>query len=345
VQQLGYLLLMAANVYRSEGKLDDAWQAYWGALRVSRHLMMRDWQVHDAMWLASGVFDRLPYWAAHEGQTAGRIREAIAQLEQFESTLTPTAAGLRLNYRGSTMMIDNRAEVASWLNPRATIPPEVWIASRLPWERARARRLLNYATEQDLWLLEALEARLAKSTEVASLFPRRYFSGAPHDPQLAAWLGTTSLYRNGPVGEQIAWNRMAGVDQYRVALTLLALEGWKLEHGGLPDGLGSLVGPFLKELPVDPLVGAPYLYFPRGWPSELEMAYANSAARLPAGCPFVWSVLPQNRWQVSVAREAGEDDRPGRAPKARYYVVGRHGNPQSYSLGEVLRYGWPYVIP
>ena len=49
----------------------------------------------------------------------------------------------------------------------------------------------------------------------------------------------------------------------------LALAGWKLEHGTLPEKLESLVGPFLKTMPLDPYAGEPFRYFPQGLPAPL----------------------------------------------------------------------------
>ena len=77
----------------------------------------------------------------------------------------------------------------------------------------------------------------------------------------------------------------------RATLIVLALEGWRLEHGTLPKTLAELSPSWFAQVPVDPLTGKPFQYYPEGV-SEPIAWHDNTIAGstrfvLPAHRPFV----------------------------------------------------------
>ena len=77
----------------------------------------------------------------------------------------------------------------------------------------------------------------------------------------------------------------------RATRLILALEAWKLDHGGLPKSLEDLKGKYLDQLPVDPYTGGAFRYKPKGLPYGVEFGAAGSnpkeAELIAPGRPFV----------------------------------------------------------
>ncbi len=79
------------------------------------------------------------------------------------------------------------------------------------------------------------------------------------------------------------------VETYRRATRLiLALEAWRIEHGGLPKSLDDLTPKYLDKVPVDPYIGKTFGYEPAGFPCGIVSEPGYAATRmLEPGRPFI----------------------------------------------------------
>ena len=72
-------------------------------------------------------------------------------------------------------------------------------------------------------------------------------------------------YPHNTVGiPQDSLTTMAARSSLRTTRLILALQGWRLEHGSLPRTLEELVPGWLPEIPHDPLTGIAFRYEPTG---------------------------------------------------------------------------------
>ena len=112
-------------------------------------------------------------------------------------------------------------------------------------------------------------------------------SDAQPSPLFSRDLTSDAVRLNMPRGNLDAW---LTVETCRRATRLiLALEAWKLEHGGLPPSLDDLKGKYLDQLPVDPYRGDPFSYEPRGRLNIVAWRSPNSAETktIQPGQPFL----------------------------------------------------------
>ena len=119
------------------------------------------------------------------------------------------------------------------------------------------------------------------------------------------WLKTTPLVQRRIADFSLPWYVLVRETNYRATLIVLALEAWKAEHGQLPGTLDELAGAGLEQVPLDPLYGQPFLYYPTGIPepprpvissipsADLRHDPSNLAhrwiyAEFMNGQPFIW---------------------------------------------------------
>jgi hypothetical protein len=330
------LMVAAAWQLENDGKLDEAWEHYLGALRIARHLNAHaaTTQYHrDAMQL----YPKLVGWAARPGQSPERIRAALKQLEQFPVDPNLTLEWLKNEYitdrailSGDRKVIESqfgRAPDKNYRNQEGYRLSQFELWERfLPWEKYRALRLLDQITAKNLHWLE-MELRAAENGN-----ERSYINmGTTREPEFAL-LEQINL----PV-VMLDWNQsLRQFDLYRyqraarnAALISMALEAWKLEHGALPKTLDELTGSYFEKLPTDPFNGRNFRYFPDGlpvaltgqnsngwglWISGEEQTYLDPTF-LPAKQPFLWSIGP---WISDMGPPS--DDKATNAPTERYSI-------------------------
>jgi ABC-type transport system involved in multi-copper enzyme maturation permease subunit len=305
---LGSLLRESAGLLQSEGKLDAALDRYQAALRVSLHMRARSRNMMGtADGIESWVYEQLPEWSALPGQTPARIRTAIEMIDDAVDGLPSRADSIKAEYLAARLALagdlDTLARWLGWEPPfsyrdflRRT--PEYW----LPWEKARSIRALNHSTAQELDTYRRVEKAVSDGRRVA----------LPRDPwgfeEQRRWVRATPLMEHVWPGAYSAARGLVNMETDRRAVRLqLALKAWQLEHGELPKDLQSLVGPYLKEVPIDPYAGEPFRYFPDGLPVDLTRRssyYAKPEVVLAANEPFVWSA------GVKVILTGKEEDEP-----------------------------------
>ncbi len=231
------------------------------------------------------VYDSLPFWAALSEQTPEWVRAAIEQVEEAQRKVPSSSEALKSDY------VFVERIIAGELDPVEVIDfsrrPRDWeiIAVRwLPWEEARARRVLDLITARSLEMLQDVESAVRRNQK-CPLPDRPYDHPYYDDGEWSTLKRTTALfdaiYRprgcyfqgqprrhyslyHHPQGYFLACD-FARMETRRRAVRLqLALAAWRKEHGQLPERLQELVGPLFAELPLDPYSGAPFEYFPNG---------------------------------------------------------------------------------
>ena len=307
---LDELLLASATVRTADGQLDAAWTRYVAALRLANEYRIRSpefsWREGDA--IEARVYEQLPHWAAHPQQTPERIKAAIRDLEDLARGTPSATSIIKDAYIEAIQPLNGDFRRLEPYEPRDLRMQRLTLAL-LPWETARVRRLASFAAGRQLPRIEALEEAIRRGEPTM----RRHRGTIPgSEPcwqvfqQFESWSATTlwdlsaywSLQRtfwlNNCVLEQELYRRVV-----RIRLALLA---WRIEHGKFPQKLDDLVGPYLRQLPLNPCCGQPFRYEPQGWPRDtcwllwdklyghgVANSFDDSIVTVAAGSPFLWS--------------------------------------------------------
>ena len=348
---LAELLTDNATKLESEGKLDEALENYLAAIRISKQY--RDWceiWVRNPNYIADAlereVYARLPIWASRPKQTKQRILAARDQLEKLTSHISLDHA-IRHQYFILRHITDGDLTVMSAMNdgkkPPLPMPVQLWMS--LPWERERALRLLDKDTYGEL----------------------RGMHGARRTPELAYILFAFSELQ--PISIASTWKRgetlsnnsktlmgdLKAMQTARAAVRLiLTLKAWKLEHGSLPKTLDELVGPYLKELPIDPYSYEPFRYFRNGiesplywgqpWMPGWPQQSAQSGQTLAANTPFIWSTGDEV-YVNSYTTDNGLLEKYNIWIRNPYEESRFRSSRPAKSEHEIWESGWPFPIP
>ena len=384
IKKMTRLLTELARTRQMAGDFDAALEAWLAALRA-------DMQHHqcmpaDAEPFRQEILEGLQIWGAGTGQSAERIRGAIDRLAAWHATLPGPADLLLPFYQEDQLVIDdlptaarlglmngnrgsNAASFDGYVGGRwffgLTTSDQQWFTSRLPWERKRAHRLLNWLTEfqlasADNTAKDLAEDRSTGMEEFGSRFGGDVLAAARHygqDPARSVWLPTTPLVEQSPlVRHWLAWLMVCQETDYRATLIILALEAWRIEHGSLPHELDELVGHGLEKVPLDPLKAQPFVY---GWglaqsnqPFEPDVSAAEAGPLSAEASPSDQPIEPDAAETPPSERPMGPrvPERPGR----RFLLSAL--NPNGAERGSVvfgseerralrLREGTLYFIP
>ena len=212
------------------------------------------------------------------------------------------------------------------------------LANELPFERARALKLLEYllvirtahwhevvmlADQDQLQRLardklaqlgtsalpeygRTIRGRVQLAYE-SSFEPLLQETVRGRDYPPYSWLRTSALLREelqqrGPFGRWL----QSVVDGQVATWGLrqqLALIAYKLDHGSYPASLDALVPDYLPFVPIDPYSGLPFEYRPHGLPLEFRCD-GGADSNLASKTPLLWSVGPGDaRLQVATVVE------------------------------------------
>ncbi len=337
---LANLLVVSGRQLQLQGQLDAAWERYLAALRISVQLRHRaTWPV-SADFLERSVYRALPYWAGAADQTPDRIHRAIQEVDKLQQNLPSYTDVIKSEYLHARDAIagDPEALAATKMKNHEMIKRMLW-ARWMPWEHARAMRLLNRQTAFVLKVLAAKEQLAANDLRISRRIPwqqrREDWQSHIYYYRYRYWEPTFALRK------QVNWVSISGdrismlvrglmkIETARRAVKLqLALEAWKTEHGQVPDTLDQLVGAYLDRLPIDPGSGEAFRYFRDGLPL------------LKPDTPLVWST----GWYVYVS------DSDEKRITGRYSI--RHSDPYDdhYSAhgprseSEIWAWGWLYPL-
>jgi hypothetical protein len=320
------LVLASGRQLEQDGKLDEALDRYMTAFVVISQLSDPTLQ-HDNLWqlqTVEGVFAEIAQWANQNGQTADRVRGAIARLEALDSNLLQLNEAIEAYYIVAGRYVRGDVVAQRLLfgqSNKRHLPPILW-PMLTPWETLRGERWLNVLAHHELTRLQEMREILVKGGGVGYLLPAvpgwessNQLSGAyqgwepPQFPWRPDWLNaiTPNLDPVERVGVYQSRLLAAFEARRRGTILVLALEAFRLEHGSLPQSLKELAGKYVDRLPQDPYWGGPFEYFRDGLPQpntpreQAQLQYARMATLLHPGWPCVWcmgATLAPASWQA-----------------------------------------------
>jgi hypothetical protein len=344
---LARLLIGDARLLNADGDLDAALERYLGALRISSHIRPRNLRPYEADIIERSVCSRLKYWAARPGQTPERIRTAIQALQRLISQPPPQTDYIKVEYRVARQIIEGDTDLLGRMmsthDDQTGAIRSVVAMQWMPWEKARAVRLLNWSTADGLTQIESIEQAIADGTSLPMVYRHRFYNRSSYRSSSQVRLYETTMalqHFHGPDWWYLEAKELVETStQHRATCLVLALAAWKLEHGELPDTLDDLVGPYLTKLPPDPHTGEPFRYLPQGIPiaiTEPDSVDDEPIDLVSAGQPFIWST----GWHISVSRT--QSDRV----LDKYYINDRYDSYQRpKSEYEIWRQGECFTIP
>jgi hypothetical protein len=337
VTDLALLVALDARERQARGDLAGAWDDVVVLFRMSRHAAeggaIR--QALSAMEIEKQALGLALDWATDPNQTAKSLRDALASYRALPGPI-PAAEVLMAEARDTEWALDRPDDLLDALLTNPTAAPVAEAATRppgaapprrpavspweaawfrfmtTPWERERARRVLRL-----------LFTALIREAEADP-------SRRPHNPATGArWLGLIrsrpgALPAVTPAGEEVADGIAStplvhffvppgqayedAADRLEVARRalpqVLALQVWRLEHGGkYPDRLEEVVPGLLPALPKDPYAEGPFRYarasgqplppLARAVPTPYEPGHAE--LKLAQGNRLLYSVGPDTR--------------------------------------------------
>ncbi|MBN2473711.1 MAG: hypothetical protein JXB62_03835 [Pirellulales bacterium] len=327
-------LRTSARVLEAEGDLDATWDRYLAALRMADRLRVRGAiaELLNADRIETDVYGALPDWAARPGQTPERIRGALGQLDELARRRPSPSDALEADFFLTRETLSGHLEHPLPHSPLNTeVQLVVYCTRRLPWEKARAFRLLDFLAQRDLERVRLAERQAAEGKRITQ--PTDELAGPRQQ-----WLETTPFLRlcYSQHASHLVRSILRMETRRRVVRLLLAIEAHQHEHDRLPERLDDLVGPDLDAVPIDPYSGYPFRYFPQGLPTAVPWSEPSSRDEhtLAAGTPLIMSVGP-------CIHDLGVGDAPERyqvqLPSGYWY--------QPESDDEVCRRAWLFPLP
>jgi hypothetical protein len=295
VGDFGRLLAISAQLLQHEGKLDAAWDRYRAAPLTVERFSRRSAGQFDVPRM---VYQALPEWAAASGQTRERILGAIGELSRSAPPPSVPVDSIERAWREGRSIVEADPEELSALfaDSRQAFQYSLW-RKLFPWEQKRARRLLDWLAAHDLALWRDAMSAIQRGDRPAQLVVDFDAIFSPTREPWTTWAKWRSWGETIPLFDPWSWPHtpwlldgfMHSEAERRVAIQLLALETWKLDHGSLPPSLDVLTGEYLDKLPADPYAigGQQFRYFPTAcrWPSSGSTG-ARSSARKPFSKPM-----------------------------------------------------------
>lgn len=307
---------------------------YIAALRMCGHLRQH---VPTSVFICQlraeqAILKSFAHWAQEDSRTDEQLRDALEKLQEyFRSDRLAVWDSLEVDQQ----LLRDVIEGKQWPLALTTTPmrPEVYLAylaNRLPWERQRALRSLDFITAQNAddaaSLQDALDevADLGHNTKLRQwLRPSRYSSW------LNPWLvrqptaATSYLMRyeyEARVPIPALFFELADTETYRRAtLLVIALARYHLEHQNYPATLAKLAPDYVDQLPMDPYSGRPFEYRPAGLDLQLQ-TYYPSYLQIAAHTPLFWSAGPSELLltrQVFTSGQSSEKDSDGEPVELR----------------------------
>jgi hypothetical protein len=207
-----------------------------------------DWLIHPSS-ISYKYRNQLANISSHRERVEKELsftKEELAKIPVFEVWLLNRYAARYRSVRTACVPPDNMQLLTFYIK----------LYRYLPWEKARALRMLNDQLQFDYF-------KVNKSGD--DLF----YAYCPYY-DATRWNSMPSVDRSGGLFDSnywfwndTIWEYPYGVSSLRISVVILALECWYLDHNNtLPDSLDELVGTYLEEIPVEPLTGKPMKYNP-----------------------------------------------------------------------------------
>jgi ABC-type transport system involved in multi-copper enzyme maturation permease subunit len=242
--ELAYLVLASGQPLAAEGKLDAALDRYLAAERIASYVRRR-WPVTRIAQIDALVCDHLVHWAALNGQKPERVVNALRTSEEQWRIPSTYCDDIEYSYLVCRRNLESGIYCPLAVN---------W----LPWERARAVRLLDKVTAEVFARQRETESVLAAGGFISASSDRDFVKAVHYELR-----GEFALEAIGYIEIYASSNERVIIEGYhRAARLVLALDAWKLDHGKLPRSLDELRGKYLDELPVSPFTGTKFRYSP-----------------------------------------------------------------------------------
>lgn len=330
----------------TDGKLDEALDRWFVAMELSARLRRRSPAGfyppnfgYDSQ--GSSILRGLQDWTVRRGQSSQKVLEALRRLERFLAGFPGPNEPIQWEYwHARRVLLEHPA-------PRVNEPLlPFWLRS-LPWERERTRRVLNQLTAAGLGVVNEVASSMAQGK----------------NPRLERFSTTNSWdclrYRNPQfrstfLDNYYSWASAGDFDfvvgkyaraqaEWRATCILLALQAWRLDHGGqLPKSLDMLKGKYLEEIPLDPCSGEPFRYYPEGWPTTPAPWQTDAwitYGPIKAGTPFLWSI--GSKIQLESPSIVGPN-----VHRLRSYRIPEWRSRREPSCEEdLLVHGWAFPLP
>lgn len=344
-RHLATLLLLSARKLESENRLDEALERYIAVKRLSRHVARKptlfQWLIGSS--IEGKVAEWIPAWAAHPKQTKERIKNAIKLIGDDDGDARNLADALRCEY-----LLLRRLIESYWSDSATSVAPIQFahqLSSNLalmqgwmPWEKARAQRLLNIsmrATMSDLdWMRRAVrEGSLDLHWHRAVADERRII----HLESFGRLMTNTPVVGMMiPAMDRASHSYADRVTEQRAISLILALHGHRIENGTFPDRLEELAGDYFEKVPIDPWSGEFFGYRPKGFNDEVKFGRPGRLV-VPPAKPLIWSVGADGGGLVF------ENVAHGKAAKSRPFIVNRFHR-ATYSGQYSDGGGWAFPI-
>jgi hypothetical protein len=283
---------------RARGDLAGAWDDIRSALKISAQASRSAGPMERRLAL-SMQSDALHWglaWAGDPRQTPASLRAALADFRALPP-LEPAEDGLRTDAAWADRLFRRvERDPAPLLElANATLKKAHGLRALLaslivaPWERERARRVVN--------LLRAEQLRLARTEPWERPRAAGHRRFGLHDP-LDQYRDSTPLvgmlwWLNSPIliEERDYANLLSRAFEQVVALRI-----WQLEHGGrYPETLDALVPDLLPALPPDPYSGRPFRYRPAHHQPVLPLGLDGLRGGL-VGEPTLFELSRPGQW-------------------------------------------------
>ena len=299
IELLPRVLTKSGLKCQQEGDLREALRRYSAALDllVNRQIDRGSVPCQINLQEYALVLRQLQYWAAESGQSTDLIRQAIQVVERPVNWTNNHERMLEHHRRVARDFTTNGNTRANndlliwWVNtqPTITVMRSKRIYQFMPWERWRALRLIDATVAPHLRELDAARLSLMSNEPYRTPADEEYAQLQQAGPTFCVvgsieWSGNWAKH-------QVNW-----IDaNQRVTLIILALQGWALEHGSLPDTLEQLTPQWLESIPVDPITSESYHFYPNGVDQELLWDAPSRSAKfvLPPGRPFLFAPRPE----------------------------------------------------
>lgn len=294
---LAALLIISGGEREERQDLAGALDDYLAALRMANHLRHKgNWHYHsEARGIENAALARLSAWGSRKGQSPDLIRHALASLNLLDTQRPTSLEAIKSDYLFARRLCSGDMDALQDASLSEDEVRSLVFVSRLaPWELARSRRLLDYVTNYEMQMashvVELLQSGRPPSPrlrhwllEASGLFDEHYHSNMYVSTSAGLerlglnrrtefWVSTTPRVEHAVspyLHSFFRWSYLfRQAAQRRAVRVVLAAQLWRMEFGELPRSLDELVGETLESLPVDPLTGEPFRYFPDGVPES-----------------------------------------------------------------------------
>ncbi len=149
IPRLADLLLdNGSPALQQAGRLDAALQRYLAVIRIASQLRSGWWYYPTPDMIERKAYVRLLDWSTAPGQKPEQIISAARQIEALTADLPIGKSEIEIEYLRTRKALGG--DLSAVAGPKAKIPATTIVWLHLPWEHARALRLLNLLTRNEL---------------------------------------------------------------------------------------------------------------------------------------------------------------------------------------------------